>query len=162
MKKTEITIGVHYLIRIGGLRRVGWRAKVVREGVTPNRRRWKPDTVGWWVQRVDEKSGRKKVPEVDRAFYSAGYDAETGLTFVTSRMIVKLWPQHLKDKATQEQQSKRAKELRDERDAVEIARIDRFADFGIEARRHVHGGICIKADEADLLLERFARLTGAK
>lgn len=159
MKKTEITIGVHYLIRIGGLRRVGWRAKVVREGVTPNRRRWKPDTVGWWVQRVDEKSGRKKVPEVDRAFYSAGYDAETGLTFVTSRMIVKTWAQHLDDEKATERHRKRALKLRDERVAVQIARVERFADFGIEVKLR-NGGIYLEADEADLLLDRFARLTG--
>ena len=154
MKKNEIEIGAHYLIVRGSLR-VGWRAKVVREGSAPNRKRWRADTVGWWVQRVDNKSGRKFTPKEDRAMYFDGYDRETGLTFVTSRMIATLWKQHLEDKVTQERRAKRAKELRDERDAIEIARVDRFAEFGIEVRRHAHGGLYMETDEGDRLLDRL-------
>lgn len=159
MKKTEIEVGVHYLIQSSQYH-TGYRGRVVGEGESPNRHSWKSPRKGWIIERRTD-NGRKWKPADGALFFLQGYDRETGFFFVISRAIRKPWAQHLEDKAENERRTKRAKELRDEREAVEIARVDGFADCGISAKRHAHGGIYLEADEADLLLERFARLTGS-
>ena len=84
-----------------------------------------------------------------------GYDRASGLFFATSRTVQKTWKKHLADEKASAAARKRAEKIRRERVAVEVARVDRFSEFGIEVARHALGGLYMKADEADRLLDRL-------
>ncbi len=152
MKKADIEIGGDYLIQRGEYRH-GWRGRVLREGERAGARSWKEPTKGWFIERR-MKNGRKWKPAEGSIYYGEGYDRETGLFFVLSRMIRKPWKQHLADEKEQKERTARAKKIREDRDAFEIERVKRFRRaFGIEARRHSHGGLYIEDAEVDRVLE---------